>query len=446
MVLRLLILILISSCSMSLRDSQYRGPTSATGDKVGIEATLTNEFLQNNIRLMPPELDQYILDLVAQIRIICTECKINTYTGPSYEEEYKVTFPDGFHFNIGRDQRVIEVTASPISSKDLVTHSQKISNTLLLAGERIGLRPAKHTGGGHLHFDFTGLFQEDRQLFRDFMVDYYNHQFIFSEFFGGEINNAPVIGDLPASSQENFQKIIDDFDKSPFSIYEFIERLNSEVYHQTFNPNYNPSQKYQALSLIHAYKELGTLEFRSVRPYQSGESVNLIANMIFKRRDHLKSLRTQGIAINLGKKTNHSIDERFELVSKYLMDSGLSARDYYRFFPKEQLTNILKNLSTGDLFNFLKEYISHTPFDSYSRVQDIFSKDIFRKLNMDQRRDIVKAMVKKLYQHSSYGDFKRDLSGLKRFMIFDLFEIEREVSREILGSESCSRLIKTLLP
>jgi len=451
----ILILLLTLSCSqpskirrLGFNNNALRSPDSLFEDKVGIEATLTNSFLQSNEKLLPPELDSYLESLIVQLKMLCDQCVIKSYTGLSYEKEYKVTFPDGFSFNVGRDQRVLEITADPISFDDLSLHTRKISDYLIIAGERIGLSPARHTGGGHLHFDFQAFFQEDRLLFRDFMVDYYNNQMVFEEYFGGENNNAPVIDQLPASSQENFIKIVKDFDESPFSIYEFMTRLNGEVYHQTFNEAYTPANKYQAISLIHAFREGGTVELRSIRPYQSGESVELIADMFFKRRDYLKNLRKEGnypIVKSSSFKGLLPTRDRFKRVKAYLKESNLDPKKYYQLFPKEAFPYIWKDLGSEDQYKFLEGYFLKTPFDFIERVDGFFSKGVLSKLTLDQRRSLLKILMRKVIQSTNQDNLLKNVMNYKKYLPFDLSKIKEEIELETREVPGCGSLIRPLL-
>lgn len=270
-------LIFLVSCASFL--GQERQPANIRGDLVGIEATFTNEYLQNHQSVLPNELDDYLDQIANRIKEICSQCDVSSYMGSSFEIEYQVTLPSGFKLNLGRDQRVIEVTADPLPRSRLVFLTEEIQSVLYEATKFIGLRPAKHTGGGHLHFDMDGFFQGNPQLLRDFMVDYYNNQMVLKSFLGGEVNNAPVLNDLPKESQEAFKKIILDFDKNPFSITEFIQRLEREVYNKTYHAHFSPPEKYQAISFIHALQKNGTMEIRAIRPYKRAEHINLISEV-----------------------------------------------------------------------------------------------------------------------------------------------------------------------
>lgn len=419
------------------------------GDKVGIEATLTNQTLQEHARVLPPQLDEYLVRLAERIKIVCPDCQVNSYMGPSFEEEYKVTFPDGYSLNLGRDQRVIEVTGTPIEYENLEKHTKKITEVLLAAGEGMGLRPAKNTGGGHLHLDFEAFFKSDVFTFRDFMVDSFNNSFLYEGFFGGEVNNAPSLRQLPKSSQENFVKIIEDFDRKPFSLFEFISRLESEVYHQTFSPNFTPPQKYQAISLIHALRSGGTIEFRNVRPYQSGDSVELISKALFARRDHLERNYGEKKILDLKKGllgTKLSKKERFNRTLGYLSQSGLNSREYFRLFPSEQFDEALDYYSRQEKVEvLLNEYVLNTAFDDSERFLKVLKSKQFKQLPRQELSSLAYLMVSKVANTKNEELVFKEIIKRTPLKRDELVEFKKERLKRLQGPSSCSSLLEPLL-
>jgi hypothetical protein len=423
----------------------------SVADKVGLEATLTNSTLQGHERVMPPELDEALNQLVKEVELMCRECEIQRYMGPSFEEEFRVVFPDGFRFNLTRDHRVIEITGDPIAQADLKVHTQKLTEVLLPAGQRIGLRPAKHTGGGHLHFDFQAFFKNDPRLLRDFLVDAFNHQEIYRVFFGGQVDNAPTLWQLPDSSRQAFLQLIEDFDRGPFSIFELIQRLESEVYHQTANARYSPPQKYQAISFIHALSGHQTVEFRHVRPYQNGEQVRLISEALLARRDFLRGQREQGVVpspeVSQVAEVLEDLNKEWFRAREFLEESHLNLSRYLALFPEETLEKSLTLISDEKLLNFFKSYTLWTPFDAPERVLALLSQKRFQNLPLKDQENILLNLFDKFEELSEKA--KTPLkTQLERYCIKQKisFSSLKERWLEIKNARvSCGRLMESLL-
>lgn len=455
----LFIICVLVSCSPLKRDParpwrSYASSGVGSGDLIGLEATLTNELLQNHDRLLPPELDDALHALAGEIQLLCEGCRVESYIGASYEEEYRVIFPDGFRFNLLRDQRVIEMTADPIHVKDLKVHTKKLTEIILIAGRRQGLYPAKHTGGGHLHFDFKSFFQGDPALLRDFLVDSYNHQEIFRMFFGGQLDNAPTLLDLPQESQIAFRKLIEDFDREAFSMYVFITRLESEVYNRTATAHYTPAQKYQAISFIHALSGHETVEFRHVRPYQNGDQIEAIASALLARRNYLKSKReVEGHGVLLraereAQKLKGNLKKEWQEAIKFLEEAGLKKEKYLALFPHETLKTSIKELrfkSLEDQFNFLKQYIKWSPFDSPERITTLIREGLLRNFDPRQTQELLELILIQYQGSSDLPVLKKKLSPIARRSGLDLIQIEQMILQKENARVSCGRLMKSLL-
>lgn len=446
-----LCLILLCACSPGhlKKGPLLRLPASDVSDKVGIEATFTNTLLQSHERVLPPELDDYLNRVAARIEFLCPDCRVATYMGPSFEEEVKVTFPDGFTLNLGRDHRVIEVTATPIEKDLLVEHTKKVQDILITAAAGVGLRPAKHTGGGHLHFDFEGFFKNDPQLLRDWFVDSYNNAFLFEDYLGGEPNNAPSLQQLPRESQENFFKLISDFDERPFSIYEFIKRMDSEVYNNTYSPNFTPPQKYQAISLIHALKVNGTIEFRNVRPYQQGQSIELLAKALLKRRDYLIERANRGLPLSLKREyLTESLSERERLASfvNWLKESRLNPRHYFGFINSRVLKESIKLFDfDSDPVSALIRFAHLSAFDDKERFESLLKSQHFSGLDQSQKEQVVRVIVSKVSDSEIENDIFSLIKRKAKLTDGQLATMKRAYLSHLQGPMSCGDLLGPVL-
>jgi hypothetical protein len=362
---------LLLSCSQSSFHS-VRYPSSINKDKIGIEATLTNDFLLTNEDLLPKEMDQLIRDLALKIKELCLECTIESYQ-QFVGEEYSIKFPSGFKLYIGKDNRVIEVTADPIPFEKLREHMPAI-DLLLEAGNKMGLNPAKVTGGGHLHFDFKAFFGNDSLLLRNYMVDSYHHSFIFNSYFGADRVNAPTIDMLPNGSRLGFEEVIASYDSGTDStIQELVQDLLKKVYFQTVKPSFTPPEKFQAISLAHALLKNGTKEVRNIPPYQSSEQVYLIAKAILTRRDYLAKL-DRPIALDITSTKKLTPKKTFQLFRTYIKEIGLSEKEYFPLLPPHVMDYITPLLSVYERKVYLRKYALFTAFNDLERINRLIKE------------------------------------------------------------------------
>lgn len=436
--------LIIFSCS---KLEVSRAPSvSNVVDKIGIEATLTNQSLLRHQQVLPSELDDLLFSLSRKIQSICSDCRVSTYQGPSYETEYKISFPDGYQMYLQRDHRVIEITADPIPFEDLIRHSRKVSDYLLLAGEQIGLFPAKNTGGGHIHLDFASLFKNDASLLRDFLVDAYNNEFMFQSIFGGQAQNAPTIGQLPLESRRNFFKLIQDFDQGGMNIIELVNRLESEVYHHTFAEGFSPTQKFQAINLTHVFNKNGTIEFRNVRPYQNGDFIQSFAKAIIGRRDFLLKEREGGrIVVPKEKINTYSIREKLSRAEKYLIESGQNPFKYYASLPSIYFDEVQKRIPSDQFANFITDWIRYTAFDDLPRAEKILSRQVLNQLSDDQLKEVMVMLVRKFRSQENYQSIKGQLNNYMGRLGTTINELEFIATLRIYQSRNCFELIPAML-
>ncbi len=359
LLLTLLFLSLIYSCTHDIK----RNPAAFATDLVGIEATFTNDHFINHKEKNPNEISEYIRALTKEVNELCHDCT-SRQAASFIGEEGVIEFEDGFRFIVERDTRVVEITATPIPIEDLHIHKKKI-DLLIKAAHNIGLRPAKSTGGGHLHFDFHKFIGGNNQLLRDFLVDSYHHSFIFNSYFGGNAYNAPTIDQLPESSQQSFIEIIAKFDRNPTHIMVFIKSLLQSVFSKTKFEHLNDTRKYQAISLNQSLNAAGTLEFRNVRPYQQGDQVDLIAKAIIARRDFLS--KNPGIELVENFSASLSEEEKLNTFIKYLNQTGLDEVKYFPLLPPETISLVLDKLDDTQKETYLIDYAKFTAFNDLER-------------------------------------------------------------------------------
>ncbi len=225
-----------------------------------------------------------------EIKRACPQCTVKLSGTLFSAREIFVSVSENIWFKIKRDPWVLEVTASPMDSKTFSDHSPFFQKLIWETAQTIGLKPHSRIGGGHIHLEIKSYFGENLNLFRNFIVDLANHPELFLGALGFDLLNAPPLAVLNKIQMLNFENLLHEFDKGQMSIAEFMSRIRTEVYHQTFYDPYPHQQhnpdKYQAVNLSHNE----TLELRGLNPQASAEIHRLMLQLFEARIEFLKKL------------------------------------------------------------------------------------------------------------------------------------------------------------
>ncbi len=301
--------------------------------------------------------DQYqrkMLSLWArEIKLACPQCTIKKAGSFFSIDQLHIQVSENVWLEINRDPWVLEVTASAMDKDTFSKHSDLLQKLIWDSAKKIGINPHARVGGGHIHLEIKSFFGNDRNLFRNFLVDLANHPELFLGALGFDLLNAPPIAILFGKQKQNFEKILAEFDKGAMSINELMAKINSEVYSETFYDPYphqqhNP-EKYQAVNLLHDE----TIELRGLNPQESAR-IHLLLLQLFESR--IEYLKKQAGLIAYNKKDYSSFVHSFSVrkmefhssnidrsiieqkARSYIEESGLKWIDYSDL--------ILKNLST----------------------------------------------------------------------------------------------------
>jgi hypothetical protein len=210
---------------------------------------------------------------------------------------YRDTFysPDGWSFTAKPDQGVIEVTMSPKTYNEFLKHAANIQDAIFASASHESLYPALFTGGGHISIDRT-LFDNNALLFRNFIVDFCNHNELAMGVLNYDTNNALPFYLLNPNKIEKISKAIERFDASynpsPFRQKMQVDTLSEDISqilkaasdYDLFNWNligFTRTNKYHALGFLHFHE--GRLEVRAARP-QASFDVFLRQIRLFRNR------------------------------------------------------------------------------------------------------------------------------------------------------------------
>lgn len=210
--IKLLLVLSLWSCA-GTKFSGERGIASGQyAPTYGAELTFTNEKLKEAGRKAGSHIvnssasEAAQEELIERIIQVCDGCEVEWMEDKYGLEFGRIVYPDGHYINITLDPWVVEVTASPIPADKLEEITARYNKDLYQSATDIGLHPSYTAGGGHIHFGVEGLFGGDPKLFRDFMVDLYNHPELASGLLAGDSYNSPPMMALPKQNQDAFKK------------------------------------------------------------------------------------------------------------------------------------------------------------------------------------------------------------------------------------------------
>ncbi len=298
--------------------------------------TVNSEFLKPYIDALEKTLIQY--------------CKKNKECTLYRFSDFKLIIESkDFYINYSTDPGAVEITMSPMSVETFKKNKDLFQKLIFDSCQEAHLYPSQWIGSGHISIGYE-YFLKRKQLMKDFMFDYFNHNELATVIFENDIYNAPVVTKLPNENMENLMKIAKEFsNQNPLDIEEFLNRIDEDVYLE---------RKYNAFNLSTLYDEKDETRKRiEIRGHRSqkdfGEFIDIIA-MYEARLNYLEKNPNVKLAI----KDYDSLDMRVGSIQfkKYIQDSGLLWRDYRKFVPtkKESIIRKSKNyflIKFNDVFN-----------------------------------------------------------------------------------------------
>ncbi len=246
--------------------------------------------------------------------------------------------------DINVDPQVTEITTTPFTSNELNHEIGKIFQLAIFeTAQRAGLRPATLMGEGHLHLDFDSLFWNEKnkaydfQLFRNFIVDWVNHD----ELYYGALHYDPKFkGAKPLLSSKSelkrFAEWLSEFDETLAS---GKMSLNEFGWFRFRLQNHLGFRKGAALSVsgvrIHDKEKQffkDTIEIRCLRPRQDLNHLKRTVNLIEARVRYLKTLSSPLKFQNSG--VIQSIDQGVNRFFHYVTQSKLDWSEMKKLMPK----------------------------------------------------------------------------------------------------------------
>jgi hypothetical protein len=253
-------------------------------------------------------------------------CNVSVIKNQYGLKMYRVTYEDGWWFQVATDPSVVEVQTKAATYEEIMSFQERFSQDIFGTAHEAGLSPRERWGGGHIHIGMTSALDGDAKLLRNFSADYANHSELASGVFADSRNNAPPIQSLSEPQRENFVKLLNDFDAGKIrAVKSFSKRLQKDVYYETPSGWY-PAEKYQAMNVTRMAgndfpEEEQTFEIRAFEAQQSAEDFFLETHLLEKRLERLKSAKHPVQFMN----------------AKYTRTSEVSAARFYQYVTETGL-------------------------------------------------------------------------------------------------------------
>ena len=198
----------------------------------------------------------------------------------------KVILPDGLWFEITKDLWVLEVNAKPMTLAEIRKYKDILQALVWDCASEVGLTPHYRVGGGHIHLDIKGHFKNNHTLFRNFIVDIFNHPELFMGAFSLDYLNAPPFALLGENAIQSFARALDRYDRGEMSFNLWLSAiLKSYRLSEDFGTTRIGDIKFHVLNFDHSE----TLEIRGFRPQVSAEHFLLLAEILSSRIKILES-------------------------------------------------------------------------------------------------------------------------------------------------------------
>ncbi len=261
------------------------------------------------------------------------------------------------------DPTVVEIVPRhPVELATWLECEPLIQTFIYDTAKKAGLNPATQFANGmHWNLDYESFFGEKKGLFRNFLVDFFNHsELVTGALLEDEFNASHTLHD--DDNLRRFSALIQKYDQGGMTDKWFLMESSRIL---TRN-----SVHYQAVTIRGT--EATRIEFRFFRQTDTAEQMNRLLNLFVKRIDYLERSskktelasdfpiygRTYGENLyRKGKRyfnsSNSDIDQGILRFAEYIQESGLDFEDYQFTLKKSwqaripKLKNELASIKAG---------------------------------------------------------------------------------------------------
>jgi hypothetical protein len=267
------------------------------------------------------------------------------------ERGVRVSYDDGFWFEIHHDPKVVEVTARPGTVEETRRQRNRMQSDIFDFLGSLNYRPHARIGGGHLNMGLESAFGGDAMLLRNYIVDLLNHP----ELGNGVLRDrsprvSPTYEGVPRELREQIQWAIARFDRSSVKS---VDRLLSML-EEPMVRNLDGGPRNFVLAIYHAIHgdpKSRRLEHRGVGPQQDVDRYLLEIELLEARVEHLKTIETP---IPLRRRRRLTPEESVRNFHEYVTQSK---KEWSRFQPL--ITERLRE-ETRDLIECLGKRVEET--------------------------------------------------------------------------------------
>lgn len=317
----------------------------------GAEFNFTNWLISNSAEgsyVNSPESEAARDQLMKAVRTACANCYIQAQENSYGVKTYRVTYPDGWYFDIATDPAVVEIQTKPSTVEEIQSHKERIQKHIFDTAQSVNLLPASkilgtHWAGSHIHIGALSALGDGVgavELLKNFMVDFSNHPELALGIFSSDSANAPPLGMLPQAQRDAFAQICADVDAGKIrSINTFARRVRNEVYNVTIMQDWAPSTKYQAFNVNRIGDRafdlmIQTFEIRAMRGQESALDF-LIQTQLLEAR--IKYIQSRGKSVEINIPNVYMTEEaKAEAFYKYVTETGLSFDPYVKLLTPAQ--------------------------------------------------------------------------------------------------------------
>jgi hypothetical protein len=266
-----------------------------------------------------------------------TDCTVIPHSGKNDATEYKVTFQDGYNFNVSVDPGCVEIQTEPETLAQIQSYESRTQKFIFSIAEELGMNGEGQAA--HFNVGLLSAFEGEPKAFLKYFVTYNNLPELSTGVLGNNPGNAPPISHLKPEQRSALAKIIDDVNNGKFAtVQEVAIRIQSEVY--TSSPTWDGGAHYQGISVKYIRQDMTLandrpFEFRAFRQPQTAHERTLLAELSEKRMAFERADTGPISFLDVAKQESYS---NFDLANSfrfYLEEMGEDWDHYKELLPPE---------------------------------------------------------------------------------------------------------------
>ncbi len=162
----------------------------------------------------------------------------------------RVTYHDGWHFDVTMDPWCLEVIVPPFTLIELRKNKTRIQRDIFDQMAQVQLFPERRIGAGHLHMGMESGFKNDVRLFRNWLVDHANHRELAAGALERDHENALPLYLLSANQRARFKALITKVDAGEItSVRQLATRFAADVLFEGLPATGKRIMKYKYLQI-----------------------------------------------------------------------------------------------------------------------------------------------------------------------------------------------------